>query len=68
LAPAAGRAEADRDEPVPDAPGRAEFCVVFAVPPVVAPATAPAAPTSSVVQFLNMKYCWPSVHRLVVTQ
>ena len=37
-------------------------------PPVVAPPSAPSAPTGSVVQFLNMKYCWPSVHRLVVTQ
>src|SRR6185312_11011134 len=35
LAPAAGRAEAGRDEPVPDAPGRAGFCVVFAAPLVV---------------------------------
>src|SRR5690349_1446282 len=68
LAPAAGRAEACRDEPVPDAAGRAGFCVVFAAPPVVAPATAPAAPTGWGSQFLNMMYCWPSVHRLVVTQ
>src|SRR5213078_4516788 len=72
LAPApgraeAGRAEACRDEPVPDA-GRAGFCAVLAVPPVVAPATAPAAPTGWGSQFLNMMYCWPSVHRLVVTQ
>ena len=29
-------------------------------------AVAPAAPTGS--QFLNMMCCWPSVHRLVVTQ
>ena len=68
MAPDAGRAEACRDEPDPDEPGRAGFGAVRAEPPVVAPPTAPSAPTSSVVQFLNMKYCWPSVHRLVVTQ
>src|SRR6476469_5098804 len=68
LAPAAVRAEACPDEPVPDAPARAGFCAVFAAPPVVAPATAPAAPTGRGSQFLNMMYCWPSVHRLVVTQ
>src|SRR5262249_17986812 len=28
----------------------------------------PAGSVGSVVQFRNMKYCWPSVHRLVVTQ
>ena len=34
--------------------------------PALAVALLAAAPTGS--QFLNMKYCWPSVHRLVVTQ
>jgi len=34
----------------------------------VAGAVALAAPAGSVVQFLNMKYCWPSVHTFVVTQ
>jgi hypothetical protein len=63
----AGRAEACRDEPDPDDAGRAELGAVRAGPPVVA-ATALSAAASSVVQFLNMKYCWPSVHRLVVTQ
>jgi hypothetical protein len=48
--------------------GRSELWVARTGPPVVAPASAPAAPAGSVVQFLNMKNCWPSVHRLVVTQ
>ena len=42
--------------------------MVFAALPAVALPTAPSAPTGVVSQFLNMKYCWPSVHRLVVTQ
>jgi hypothetical protein len=51
------------------APGRRELCPVrTAGVPVVAAAVAPAAPAGSTVQFLNMKYCWPSVHRFVVTQ
>ena len=49
----------------PDA-GRAELCVTRAVP--LAAAVAPAAGTGSVVQFRNMKYCWPSVHTFVATQ
>src|SRR6266566_994889 len=61
----AGACRAGRD---PDEAGRAWFCAGRAGPPVVAPPTAPSAPPVSVVQFLNMKYCWPSVHRLVVTQ
>ena len=43
--------------------GRTELCV--------ARTAVPAAPTvagSAGAQFRNMKYCWPSVHRLVVTQ
>src|ERR1035441_4110232 len=47
---------------------RGELCAVRAVAPVVAAAVAPGAPVGSTVQFRNMKYCWPSVHRLVVTQ
>jgi len=43
---------------------RGELCAV----PVVAAAVAPAAPVGSTVQFRNMKNCWPSVHRWVVTQ
>ena len=56
--------------PDPEEPerGRSELWVARTGPPVVAPASAPAAPTGSVVQFLNMNHCWPSVHRLVVTQ
>ena len=44
------------------------FGAVRAEPPVFAPPSAPSAPTGCGSQFLNMKYCWPSVHRLVVTQ
>ena len=56
------------DEPVRDEPVLAELCAVRAGAPVPALAVAllAAAPIGS--QFLNMKYCWPSVHRLVVTQ
>src|SRR6266566_490740 len=68
LAPEAGRAEAGRDEPDPDEAGRAGFGATRAEPPAVAPPSAPSAPTGRGSQFLNMMYCWPSVHRLVVTQ
>ncbi|HJZ01647.1 MAG TPA: hypothetical protein VJ305_13055, partial [Streptosporangiaceae bacterium] len=45
---------------------RAVLWVARAAP--VAAAVALAACASSAVQFRNMKNCWPSVHRLVVTQ
>jgi hypothetical protein len=35
---------------------------------LAAGAVAPAGCTLSTLQFRNMKYCWPSVHRFVVTQ
>ena len=60
--------EAGRDEPDPDETGRAGLGAVRDEPPVVAPPSAPSAPAGTGSQFLNMKYCWPSVHRLVVTQ
>jgi len=50
----------------PDA-GRSELCVARGWLPVAA-AVAPAACAGSTVQLRNMKYCWPSVHRFVVTQ
>jgi hypothetical protein len=71
--PAALTAPDPEDPEDPDDPGRAEFgrsefCVARTGAPMVAPPKAPSAPTGSVVQFLNIRYCWPSVHRLVVTQ
>jgi len=54
-----------RGDPGRGDPGRGELCAVRTEP--TGPAVvAPAAPIGS--QFLNMKNCWPSVHRLVVTQ
>jgi hypothetical protein len=43
--------------------GRSELLVVRTVVPA-----APAVAGTGGSQFLNMKYCWPSVHRFVVTQ
>ena len=68
VAPDAGRAGRCPDELDRDELDRPEFCAVLADPPVVAPPSAPSAPAGWGSQFRNMKYCWPSVHRLVVTQ
>ena len=43
--------------------GRSELLVAPAMPPA-----APAIAGCGGAQFLNMTYCWPSVHTLVVTQ
>src|SRR5690242_3587673 len=63
-APLAWRVAACPDEPVREEPVLAELCAVRAG--ALSVALLAAAPIGS--QFLNMKYCWPSVHRLVVTQ
>jgi len=47
----------------PPVAGRSELCVARTVAP-----GAPAVAGSGGAQFLNMKYCWPIVHRFVVTQ
>src|SRR5581483_4683211 len=70
LAPLAWRAVACPAEPGRAEPDRAEPDAVRDEAPVpglgLAVALLAAVPIGS--QFLNMKYCWPSVHRLVVTQ